>query len=69
MSHTSPTPVGLAVTAEAVISEGGDKMCTFSVKAHDASGTMIGEGTHQRVLVNSEKFMSKARSKMAKPMV
>lgn len=35
---------------------------TFSVKAYDERG-LIGEGTHERFIIDMEKFQSKAENK------
>ena len=59
IEHISATPVGLEVRAEAV--EG--KVVTFAVRAFDEAGE-IGHGTHQRVVINSQKFLDKAYSKL-----
>ncbi|MEG1028213.1 MAG: thioesterase family protein, partial [Oscillospiraceae bacterium] len=55
VSHLSPTPRGMKVTASATITAVNGRMVTFAVKAKDEIG-LIGEGTHQRVIVNAEKF-------------
>ena len=44
-----------------LVSEEGRKL-TFSVKVYDEAG-LIGEGTHERFIVNNDKFMAKAESK------
>ena len=61
--HTSATPVGLEVRAEAEVTEVDGKVITFSLKAFDEVGE-IGSGTHKRVLVNSQKFLDKAYDKL-----
>ena len=62
ISHVSATPVGMKVWCESeLVSEEGRKL-TFSVKVFDEAG-LIGEGTHERFIVNNERFMEKARSK------
>ena len=66
VSHLSATPVGLLVSATAEVTEGGEKSCTFKVTATDSSSDkLVGEGTHTRVLINTEKFMAKASSKLS----
>ena len=61
--HTSATPVGLEVRAEAEVTGVDGKVITFSLKAFDEAGE-IGSGTHKRVLVNSQKFLDKAYDKL-----
>lgn len=61
--HTSATPVGLEVRAEAEVTGVDGKVITFSLKAFDEAGE-IGSGTHKRVLVNSQKFLDKTYNKL-----
>lgn len=61
--HTSATPVGLEVRAEAEVTAVEGKVITFAVRAFDETGE-IGSGTHTRVLVNSQKFLDKAYNKL-----
>ena len=63
IQHTSATPVGLEVRAEAEVIAVDGKVITFSLKAWDEAGE-IGSGTHKRVLVNSQKFLDKAYGKL-----
>ena len=61
--HTSATPVGLEVRAEAEVTAVEGKIVTFSLKAFDEAG-VIGEGTHKRALVNSQRFLDKTYQKL-----
>ncbi len=63
IEHTSATPVGLEVRAEAEVTAVEGKVITFAVTAFDEIGE-IGKGTHKRVIVNSQKFLEKAYSKL-----
>lgn len=63
IEHTSATPVGLEVRAEAEVTAVDGKTITFSVHAFDEAGE-IGHGTHTRVIVNSQKFLEKAYAKL-----
>ena len=63
IQHLSATPVGLEVRAEAEVTAVDGKVITFSVRAFDEVGE-IGNGTHKRVIVNSQKFLDKAYSKL-----
>lgn len=60
--HVAATPMGKRVKAEAVVTDVNDRKVTFAVKAFDQF-EMIGEGTHQRVLVDRDTFMWKVASK------
>lgn len=63
IEHLSATPVGLEVRAEAEVTAVEGKVITFAVRAFDESGE-IGRGTHQRVIVNTQKFLEKAYDKL-----
>ena len=62
LSHISATPVGLTVRAKSEVIAIDGKKITFSVSAYDDAG-LIGEGTHQRFLINDEAFLAKAQKK------
>ena len=63
IEHVSATPVGLEVRAEAEVTAVEGTVVTFAVRAFDEAGE-IGHGTHQRVVINSQKFLDKAYSKL-----
>ena len=63
ISHISATPVGLEVRAEAEVTAVEGKVITFAVTAYDEAGK-IGEGTHKRCIVNSQKFLDKTYGKL-----
>jgi len=60
--HLAPTPPGLEVTARAVLTGTEGKKLIFQVEATDGI-EKIGEGTHERYIVNHEKFIFRARQK------
>ena len=63
VKHLSATPIGMKVTIEAEITEIDGRRVCFSVKAYDECG-LIGEGTHDRFIVYSEKFTAKTYAKL-----
>ena len=63
ISHLSATPVGLEVRAEAEVTAVEGKIITFSVTAYDEAGK-IGEGTHKRAVITSQKFLDKVYAKL-----
>ncbi len=63
IQHTAPSPVGMAVRAEATLTEVNGKMLTFSVTAYDQAGE-IGSGTIRRCIIRSESFLSRCQSKL-----
>lgn len=62
-THESASPIGLAISARAKVTEVNGKVVTFEVIAYDAFG-VIGKGLHQRAIVNAEKFISRANTKL-----
>lgn len=63
IEHISATPVGMEVRAEAEVTAIDGKKITFQVAAFDEKGE-IGRGTHQRVLVNAQKFLDRTYDKL-----
>lgn len=60
--HIAATPIGMKVTVNAKLIEVKGKKLTFRVEAFDEV-EKIGEGIHERYVINSEKFMEKVNSK------
>lgn len=63
IKHISATPVGLEVTAHAEVTAVDGAIITFHITAEDESGP-IGEGTHKRAVISSQRFLDKAYSKL-----
>lgn len=63
IKHISATPVGLEVHAEAEVTAVEGRVITFDVKAYDEAG-LIGEGTHKRAVISSQKFLDKTYAKL-----
>lgn len=63
ISHLSATPVGMTVRAEAELIAVDGNALTFSVVAYDEAGK-IGEGTHKRFIVNTDRFLEKTYAKL-----
>ena len=62
MSHLAATPVGSKVRVQSRLKEQSGKVFTFHVEAYDEK-EKIGEATHQRAIVEVEKFAEKLRRK------
>ena len=62
VSHLAATPVGMKVRATAEVTEVEGNRIKFRVAAHD-DADLIGEGTHERVVVNVERFDRRVRRK------
>ena len=58
LNHVKASAVGAEVAAEAVLTAVDGRRLTFRIEAHDAHG-LVGECTHERVIVDRERFMSK----------
>ena len=63
VSHVSASPVGIEVRIETVLTEVDRRRLVFDVKAYDAAG-LIGEGVHERFIIQNEKFMAKTGAKL-----
>lgn len=62
VSHCSATPLGMTVWAETEVIEVDRRRVVFRVAAYDERG-LIGEGTHERFVIDVEKFIAKANGK------
>ena len=63
ITHIAATPVGLDVRAEAEVTAVEGSIITFQVTAYDEAGK-IGEGTHKRAVINTQRFLDKAYAKV-----
>lgn len=59
VAHVAPTPVGMTVKCETELTEVDGRRLVFSVTVSDECGE-IGRGTHERFIINEEKFQKKA---------
>lgn len=62
LSHSAPTPLGKKVRCETELVEIDRKRLVFNFTVYDDSG-VVGSGTHERFIINSEKFIKKALEK------
>ncbi len=65
IKHISATPIGMTVRCESELLEVDGRRLVFDVKAFDEAG-LIGEGRHERFIVNNEKFQGKTDKKAGK---
>jgi fluoroacetyl-CoA thioesterase len=63
VSHVAATPVGLRVTATAEVLRVEGRTITFRVEARDEF-EVIGDGTHQRVVVSVARFDDRVQRKL-----
>ena len=61
--HIAATPVGMRVTATATVQKVDGRTVYFTVAARDER-ELIGDGTHERVVVNVEKFDQRVKRKL-----
>lgn len=62
VSHCAATPIGMKVYCESELIEIDRRKLTFKVTAYDERG-LIGEGLHERFIIDSKKFQAKINSK------
>jgi predicted thioesterase len=62
VKHLSASPVGAEVKALGVLFEVEGRRLRFKVEAHDRAGK-IGEGFHERFIVENERFLKKVAEK------
>ena len=63
VAHSSATPIGMKVWAEAEVTAVDGKKITFHVAAYDEAGE-IGRGTHERFIIKPAKFLTKTQAKL-----
>lgn len=63
VKHTAPTPVGMKFRAEVKIVSIDGRKIVLEVATFDERG-QIGNGIHERFIVDKEKFQSKADAKL-----
>ena len=65
VSHVSPSPVGMEITASVEVTDisANGKLIDFRASVADTAG-LIGEGTHQRAIVTVDRFMDKCQAKL-----
>ena len=62
IQHVSAVPVGLTVTCRSELVEIEGRKLTFQVEVTDETG-IVGTGTHERFIIDNERFMDKTNSK------
>lgn len=65
VSHEAVTPPGLEVTATVEVIAVEGRRVTFAVSAHDGID-LISQGTHERFVIDKERFDNKVRNKRDK---
>lgn len=60
VAHMAPTPIGMKVTIKTTLQEVDGRRCVFAVEAHNEGGVKIGEGTHERRVIDVSRFTAGA---------
>lgn len=63
VSHAKATPVGMKVWCESELVEIDRRRLVFRVAAYDECG-LIGEGTHERFIIDKERFLEKTYAQL-----
>lgn len=63
IEHVASSPVGMKITCDSELTAVEGRKLIFSVEAFDEKG-LIGKGTHERFLIESEKFQEKTDRKL-----
>ena len=61
--HIAATPVGMKAKARVEVVKVDGRTVHFKVEVHDEKD-LIGDGTHERVVVNVEKFAARVKRKL-----
>jgi fluoroacetyl-CoA thioesterase len=64
VTHTAATPPGLMVTVDVVVERVDGRRVMFQVRLHDGVEA-VGEGTHERVVIDPARFGKKVGEKAA----
>lgn len=62
LKHDAPTPVGMTITCESTLVGVDRRALMFEITARDERGP-VASATHNRFIVDAEKFQAKADSK------
>ena len=62
LDHIAPSPVGVRVEATAALREVDGRRLRFAFEVTDPAGP-VARGSHQRVIVDRQRFLASARSR------
>ena len=63
IKHLAASPIGIEITCTATLTEIDGRRLVFSLEAADEKGP-IGEGTHERFVIDIDRFMTKCNAKL-----
>jgi fluoroacetyl-CoA thioesterase len=64
MTHIAATPIGMTVTAEVELVSIDDRVLRFKAFCHDEK-ELIGEGFHERTMIDNERFLARLTRKQS----
>lgn len=59
VKHLKATNIGVGVKIVSTLTKIDGRFLSFDIKGYEEDGTLIGEGTHQRCIINTKKFLDK----------
>lgn len=59
VKHLAPTVVGKQVTSKVQLREINGRRCVFDVEVHNEDGVKIGEGMHERAVIDVSRFTAR----------
>ena len=65
VKHLSASPMGMKITCRTELKEIDRRRLVFHVECSDEAG-IIGEGEHERFIIDEAKFMAKTEAKLVK---
>jgi predicted thioesterase len=68
LKHLSPTPLGMKVTAHALLKEVDGNRLLFLIDAYDGM-EKVAEGEHERILVSKDRFLQKLAKKKGQSLI
>jgi predicted thioesterase len=57
VKHLAPTQIGKSVTSRVRLREVNGRRYVFDVEVHNEDGVKIGEGMHERAVINVDRFV------------
>lgn len=61
VKHSKASAIGAKITFTATITEIDGRRIAYAIEAKDESGDIIGSASHQRFVVDKERFMNKLK--------
>lgn len=63
IDHLAASPIGMEIRCESLLTAVDGRKLSFQVECYDSKG-LIGQGKHERFIVQNEKFQARANSKL-----